>query len=160
MTTTSSRRLSTYEYFENLQLEYLVCRLRARIYPKPSDKDYWNRTAEHKKEKFCGIAERNFLQTILTDSDLKEVMERNIFRNFTYPLFLYKDEIQKQNLEYTDLLFYYSKGSEIRILCEGDEIKIGKIEFYKPFSKTLTARLLNNAVEIKEFEISKCSRIL
>jgi hypothetical protein len=154
----SSRRLSTYEYFENLQIEYLVCKLRARIYPSPSDKEYWNKIAEFKKNKFCEIAERNFLPTIIEDKDEEEFLKRKIYRNFTYPLFSYSGENQRRDLECTDLLFYYMKGSEIRI-SENNEIRIAKIQFYKPFSNTLTAKLIGTN-ELITAEISKCSRIL
>ena len=152
-----SRFLSTYELFEVLQIEYLCCILRARIYPKSKDKDYWNRVAEGKKTTILSISNRNHdLPNIFTDSDLESALSRRIYRENTYPTFVYRDETHKQNQEYLDLCYYYNKGVEVRFTLN-DEMKVGKVKNYRPFNSTLEITYEGEDIKIP---VSNCVRIL
>ena len=56
-----SRNLSVVELFEILQSEYVVCELRAKIYPLDKHKDYWRDLMEKKRTKIIDIAKKNAL---------------------------------------------------------------------------------------------------
>lgn len=153
---TKTRFLTTYEYFEVIQIEYICCVLRARVYTKPKDKDYWNKVAEGKKETIKKIAERNNLPSIFDDSDLEAALNRRVFRESTYPIFIYKDEEQKLSQEYFDLLNYYSKGSDVRFdLGAGQQV--GKVKSYKPFDKFVVVEVDSEEIKV---EVTKLIRIL
>ena len=110
-----TRSLRIYEYFEVLQVEYLSCKLRARIYLKPKDKEYWNRVSENKRQIITNISGRNGnLPTIFNDSDLQNVLEKRLYKENSSPMFVYKDEDHRKEQEYFDLLYYYQKGVEVR----------------------------------------------
>ena len=158
-TTTKSRHLSTYEYYEIVQIEYICAILRAKIYPKPQDKEYWNKVATSKKVVIENISERNRqLPSIFTDSDLESALQRRVYRENTYPIFVYKNEEQKLNQEYLDLCYYYGKGSDVRFLDEDSgEYVVGKVKEYKPFSSTLI--VIYNEKEVKT-KVETTRRIL
>lgn len=141
-----TRFLTTYEFFEIVQIEYICSILRARVYPKPKDKEYWNKVAEGKKRTIETIANRNRLPSIFTDSDLEAALSRRVYRENTFPIFCYRDEEQKLNQEYFDLLYYYSKGIDVRFDI-GNGIQVGKVKQYTPFDKNLTIEV--DGVDIK-----------
>lgn len=155
----NSRRLSTYQFFEIVQIEYICATLRARIYLRPKDKEYWNRVANGKRQVIEDISSRNHdMPTIFTDSDLMAALERRVYRENTFPLFVYKNEEHKLSQEYLDLLNYYSKGSEIRFETDGIQY-IGIIKKYKPFDKNITITLIGTEEEM-DIEVDRVARIL
>ena len=156
ITKPKSRHLTTYEFFEVIQIEYLCAQLRARIYPKPHDKTFWNRVAEGKKQTIESIASRNRLPSIFTDSDQESALSRRVYRENTYPIFTYRDEQARLNQEYFDLLYYYDVNTDVRFVFDGEQL-IGKVKNYKPFDKNIVVD-----VEGKEYQvpISIVSRIL
>lgn len=153
----NSRKLSTYQYFEAIQIEYLCAILRARIYTRPKDKDFWNKVAEGKRIVINNIADRNKLPSVLTDSDLESALSRRIYRENTFPLFVYKDEEHKLSQEYFDLLYYYQEGSEVRYDL-GNGTEVGTVTSYKPFDKIVN--VLDTNKEKIQIEVSKVARIL
>lgn len=152
-----TRYLSTYEFYEAVQIEYICCVLRARIYPKPKDKEYWNRVAEGKKNTIESISSRNGnLPSIFTDSDLLSALQRRVYREETYPCFVYKDESHKLSQEYFDLLYYYYKGVEVRFDI-GLGVQIGKVCKYTPFDKKILIDCKGEQVQIP---VDKVVRII
>lgn len=152
------RKLSTYQYFEILQVEWLVSDLRCRIYQNEKDKGYWRRVREGKRVKIESIAEKNRLPTIFSDDDLKRDLENRIYNDYSYPNFHYKDEVHRQSQGYWDLLNYYSKDSEVRYeFC--DEVKVGKIVDYTPFAKEIRIQCVKTN-DIETALVSKTVRIL
>lgn len=152
-----SRKLTTYQYFEVLQIEWLVADLRCRIFTNDKDKAYWRKVREGKKAKIESISDKNKLPNIFTDDSLKREIENRIYNEFTYPNFHYKDEEHKQAQGYWDLLHYYSKNSEVRFEHYG-EIQVGNIVDYTPFS--LEIRIQTKAKEVVTSPIHKVMRIL
>ena len=143
-----TRFLSTYEFFEIIQIEYICSVLRARIYTKPKDKEYWNKVAEGKKQTIESIVSRNKgLPDIFTDSDLEAALNRRVFRESTYPIFCYRDEEMKLNQEYFDLLYYYSKGVAVRFDI-GNGVQIGKVKNYQPFDKYVTLEFEEQEIKV------------
>lgn len=152
-----SRKLSTYQFFEILQVEWLVADLRCRIFTNEKDKSYWRRVREGKKVTIESIAEKNRLPTIFTDDSLKRDLEGRIYNEFTYPNFHYKDENHKQTQGHWDLMNYYAKNSEVRFDLY-DETQVGIVVDYTPFS--LTVRIQTKDKNIIDVHVTKVMRIL
>lgn len=151
-----SRHQSTFEYFEALQLEWICADLRAKIYPRIKDKEFWKKTREGKKVTILDIATRNSLPSIFDDDQLEQALRQKIYRQDSFPNFIYKNAEDRMNKEYYDLMYYYNKGSEVR--CEiYDEMRIGKIKEYKPFEKDV-AIFIDDKEE--RLPLSKVTRIL
>lgn len=146
-TKTKTRHLSIYQYFEMLQLEWLIADLRQRIAQRSKDKDYWKRVKEGKRLNIEAIAERNCLPTIFTDSDLRSDIERRIFDNKNFPNFHYKDESDKQLQGYWDMLHYYRKGAEVRFERFG-EVKVGVIESYRVNESVIKIRIGEEVIDL------------
>lgn len=151
-----SRNLSTFQFFEMLQIEWLVADLRFRLSVRSKDKSYWYRVKEGKKQTFEVIAEKNQLPTILTDSDLKTVLESKIYNPKTYPNFHYKDESNKQLQGYWDMQHYYQIGTEVRFEYF-DEVCVGKVKSFQPLGTQIEIEYNN---ELLKLPISEVSRIL
>lgn len=153
-----SRNLSTLEFLEVLQIEWIVADLRAKIYPKINDKNFWKNVRAGKEATIKKISENNKLPNIFTDSDLLRTIEERVYRDKPYPEFVYRDEAHKLEQGYWDLCYYYHKGSDVRFDYYG-EIKTGKIVEYKPYGSTLIV----HSDELKEdivFPLKEVTRIL
>src|SRR5690606_3308450 len=109
-----SRNIPLYDFFEILQLEYIVAELRAKIYGKDKDRKYWKRVMSGKKETVQNIADKNNLRSMFEDESYKYMLESKIYNTEGFPNFIYRDEAHKQNQEYYDLLYYYYKDSDVR----------------------------------------------
>jgi hypothetical protein len=122
-----TRNLTIYEFFEALQLEYIVLELRKKIYPSLSDQEYYRRVMEQKKEKIEDIASKNYLPSIFDDPEIKKHKYSEVYKPFGMPEFVYKDEEHKKRFAPLDRKYYYLPESEVRITVDA-ELKIGKIE--------------------------------
>lgn len=137
----SSRNLSVYEYYQVLQLEWIVADLRSKIYPDIRDKNYWNKVKEGKRRVIESIAEKNSLPTIFVDDEMNRVFCHKIFGDKGLPNFQYKDEANRQHQQPLDTLYYYNKGADVRFTYY-EEIKVGKIENFSLYkSSSITIKL-------------------
>lgn len=156
-----SRQIGIYQYFEVLQLEWICCELRTRIYKKESDKNYWKRVLEGKRKTIENIAERNKLPTIFDDEDLFLVLKSRIYKDTSYPNFMYKDDIQKASMYDWDLFYYYYKGTTVRYEYYGESL-IGVIT--KPLNLTLEPKMIelkcNTTAEVLKLPIEVVTRII
>ena len=132
-----SRSLSKYEYFQILQLEWIVADLRFRIYHNEKDKEYWDKVKEGKRVKIEDIGEVNRLPTIFSDQEMLADLQRKIYRTKGHPNFLYKDEKDREIQEPLDLLNYYRAGIDVRYEID-DEVIVGKIKAYLVYAPTIT----------------------
>lgn len=149
-----TRDLSYYQYYIQLQLEYIVVELRRKIYPSIKDKNYYQRVMEGKKKVIEDISLRNSLKSIFNSETEKNLRYQEIYRE-GFPLFLYRDQQERENLEYKDKSFYYMKGSEVRVVGrEG----VGILQ-YTSF-KTSTASVLFNESNEELVPIELIIRIL
>ena len=130
--TEKTRNLSPYQFFQILQVEWIVADLRTRIYPKGKNRDYWEKVKEGKEIKFTQIADKNTLPTILTDEEMRRSLESKVYNEKGLPNFLYKDEAQRDAQEPLDLAYYYNKGTEVRFMYLADQ-KIGIVKSYLPY---------------------------
>jgi hypothetical protein len=122
-----SRNLSVYRYFEKLQFEYIVAELRKKIYPAKKDKNYHEKVMRFKKEKIEDIALRNSLPSIFSDSKIRQEYYQQIYKMEGIPNFFYKDELEQQELQQKDYMFYYAINSEVKFF-EESKIVIGVIK--------------------------------
>jgi hypothetical protein len=125
-TKVKTRDLSVFQFFELLQLEYIVLELRKKIYPSLSDQSYYERVMKQKREKIEDIGAKNYLPSIFSDQEVKKHKYNQIYNQFGLPNFIYKDEEQKQKYSLLDKKYYYLPESEVRIMIDAD-FKIGKI---------------------------------
>lgn len=153
----SSRYLTPYQYFEVVQIEWIVAELRRKIYVKKEDREFWKKVAEGKRVTIENISQRNRLPNIFTDLDLLSSLERRIYREETYPLFIYKDEETKLSQEYLDLLYYYYPNTEVSFLHHSGEWYVGKVVSYK---SPLTSIVISYEGENYTLNIKSVRRIL
>jgi hypothetical protein len=150
-----SRNLSPYQFFEILQLEWIVADLRSRIYPVLTDKSYWNKVKDGKRKIIEGIAEKNHLfSTIFTDEEMKRIYEQKVYNEKGLPTFLYKDEEHKLFQEPFDLAYYYSTGVEVRFELY-EEQKVGKVKSYTPFHKEIVVTFEEKSITLPVSEVTR-----
>lgn len=121
-----SRHLSIFDLFETLQIEFIVAELRHKTYPRIKDKIYWKKVMDGKKASIEKIAEKNSLPTIFTDQEKLREFEKKVYRDQSYPIYVYKNEENRQTQEYFDLQYYYYPNSEVRVQLY-EETRVGKI---------------------------------
>ena len=123
-----TRHLPIYDFLEVLQSEYIQAELRRKIYRKDKDKKYYQRVMDKKKIKIEDLANRNGLPSIFTSKEKLEKVKDALYNHGeTYPKFFYKDDVERLELEFKDFINYYSRGSEVKVLVDKDEVKVGKI---------------------------------
>lgn len=126
MTFTGSQQISAHKLFDVLQKEYLVCLLRAKVYPSQKInsqtgevKDltrYWRRLAEQKKAKITDIKRRFTLLSIFDDQRLLKQYESYIYNDNGLPNFYYADERVKEQQRFWDITNYYSIDSLVQFI--------------------------------------------
>lgn len=105
-----TRDLTRLEYFEQLQLEYLVAELRGKIYPSVRDKKYYReRVMPGKRHIIEEIAFRNNLPSIFTSQQVLRDFYQKIYAK-PFPLFLYRSNEERERLFPQDFENYYSSG--------------------------------------------------
>lgn len=152
-----SRNLSTFRFFEQLQLEYIVAELRKKIYPSVKDKGYYKKVMKFKKEKIEDICSRNSLPSIFTDPAQKEELYKYVYREIGPPLFLYRDKKHEEEFSFQDLTNYYLVGSEVKVYKDGKVI-IGRIEAVNLEAGLVVVKFESG--EMENFDIEVVTRIL
>ena len=159
MDNNKSRDQSLYSYLECLQLEYITCELRKKIYFKKKDKAFYQRTMERKAEKVKDISGRNFLSTIFNDEAVKDAMYARVYREHGFPDFAYNSDSDVIEFAQKDKEYYYSENAEVRVLMEEDKVEVGVItERY--FDKGLIHVRLRGREESKPYPLARVTRIL
>lgn len=112
------------EFFEALQLEYIVAELRSKIYLDEEKRQKSLFIMEMKKKKIFDIAIRNAMKTIFEDckigsvsyydGELRKRLYAYIYPEVGFPNFIYRDEVHRRKIEFLDRKFYYSYGSMFR----------------------------------------------
>lgn len=109
------------EFFEILQLEYIVAELRYRIYLDEEKKQKSLDIMEMKKKKILDMAVRNSLKTIFEDCrigctsyfdpELKKSLYARIYPEIGFPNFIYRDDMHRKQIEFLDKKFYFAHGT-------------------------------------------------
>lgn len=98
-----SRNLSVAEYFLVIQREYLIAEFRRKIYFSKSDKSYYQRVMNGKREKIESISRRNNLDNIFTNASKMEERRSELFDSSGKPKF---------QMSPMDIENYYAVGNE------------------------------------------------
>ena len=106
------RHISILEYFNRLQLEFLLYELRSKIYPSSEDKIKFKRVLQFKKDKIEDISKKNMLISIFDDENLKRQMTDELFGEENMPLGFNK----------RDKYFYYFIGSDFSYKGQGHRL--------------------------------------
>lgn len=152
-----SRKLTIYEFFEILQIEFIVAELRVKIYERHSDKEYWRKVMEGKRKTIEDIAQRNGLPTIFSDDDMKRDFEYRVYKD-NIPKFYYRSEEHRLRQEFNDLSYYFKAGVEVRIDLGGD-VQVGTVKNYRPFDTNMTV-VVKSTGENVTLPIQDVQRIL
>lgn len=155
-TISKTRNLSAIQLFDILQQEYIVCELRAKIYPLQKHKDYWIDLMEKKKEKIIDISNRNKLFSIFDNKQLKLDFEDKIIPKIGFPNFIYRDDHQRLSQEKWDIHNYYLPKQKVSVYSSTKTI-VGIIISVDFLNKKVKVLVDNNK---EEFNISLITRIL
>lgn len=126
-----SREQNFKDFFESLQMEYIVAELRYKIYPENKQSNFCDRKQKsldimnEKKKRIIDIAIKNKMNTIfddifigslcLFDMENKTRLYSNIYTPYGLPNFIYRDDHQRSILEKYDKLNYYTKGESFDV---------------------------------------------
>lgn len=146
-----SRKLNVKELFHILQLEYINCLIRLKIYYRPKDIAFWEKTALHKKSIIQDIALKNNFYSIFDDEKIMEDYKKKVIREFGIPDFIYKNEDHKSEQEYWDYVNFFSIDSEVEY--EGQKYQIEKFNFE---DKTVFLKQLNKNIHITSVKSTRC----
>lgn len=122
----NNRNLPIFTFFENLQREYICAEIRTKIFQKRYI-TYWKKVMEGKRLKIEDIASKNRLKSIFNNRDEYLKIYGEIIPEWGMPIFSYRDEVQREKLEKWDIIFFFNRESEIKILNEDDTTSIGEI---------------------------------
>jgi len=110
------RNLTILEYFEKLQIEYFICEIRRKIYPSPVDKRYYKKVMLMKKQKIDDISQRNNLDSIFTNDEVRIDFQKRVYPDVGMPKF---------DLTEQDIKYYYLEDTDVRV--SGEKGILGKI---------------------------------
>jgi hypothetical protein len=109
---------SILEFYETLQIEYVVCDLRRRIYPREKDKKFFQKTCNFKEAKIKDIAERNQLPSLFDSDVIKREILAKVHNEYGIPNFIYRNEAERVELKAKDIYHYFREGSEVKVKTE------------------------------------------
>lgn len=152
-----NRKLSVHELFKVLQEEYVICKLRAHIYPIQHHKEFWDKTAEGKKEKIESIALRNHLQSLFTNEDIEAQIIRQVYAELGPPKFYYPNKKKESKQRYWDLINYYCKGADVRFKEQltQEQFQIGVIRDYRYDDSVVTIDTKEGIVSLAQEQVAR-----
>jgi hypothetical protein len=123
------RNLSIFDYFEQLQIEYVLAELRKKIYPSEKDKAYYTRLMEQKEIKIKDISIRNSLPSLFDSEKVKTAKYKVVYGNGGLPNFHYSNPTIEQQFKEKDVRFYYAKGGAVKVVKgDNEDFLVGIIE--------------------------------
>ena len=158
MESNHTTHLSTYEYLQVLQLEYVVTELRKKVYIKRKDREFFKRVLVGKEKKIKDICLRNSLPSLFEDEDTKRRCYQEVYGEFGYPNFHYKNHEQVEEFRVKDFYYYYSKDSDFKVKFN-DGIKIGILHSVDEANKVANIKVKGEE-EIKPFSLENIARII
>jgi hypothetical protein len=153
-----NRDLSPLELFNALQEEWFLAYLRYRIYADKKQKFYNKKLMTFKEEKINDIAAKNRLDTIFTSSEVKLRVRNKVFGERGFPDIRYKNNADRDALEFTDKANYYMKNEEVRV-DEGGKYMVGNIIGFNIVNDIVTVKELGSE-RVDDFPITQVQRII
>lgn len=130
-----NNRQSIIEYFNILQVEYLISEIRKKIYPTSSDKRHYEKVMRLKKDKIEDIAVKNSLKTIFNSQDRKAELITDVYPVKGLPNF-------GKHLKTQDVTNYYSKNALVKVYddieADADTFYLARIISYDENEKIVT----------------------
>jgi hypothetical protein len=102
-----NRTLSPFNYFNQLQIEYIVCKFRMSIYRHPGDLEYLNRTIKLKEQRIKDMSEEHKFTSIFDDPAKLEHMGKEFMRGGSIPVFT--------GMCKKDIVCYFDKEAEFYV---------------------------------------------
>lgn len=125
-----NRNLNFVEFFEILQIEYIVSELRSLIYPKGKDKKYYKeKEMKGKREKIIKISSKNKFKDIFNDTITRDLYYRRVYNDWGLPNFVYRDELDKESRSKSDVFNYFKIGLEVSVKLRDSTIIKGVVVF-------------------------------
>jgi hypothetical protein len=148
-----SRDVSTLDYLEVLQEEFICAVIRSKIYPRLSDKRHYEKVTEGKREKIVDIAKRNSLITIFDDKDEYLEYWLKTVKSFGFPNFTYNQEYNNSKSH-----FPY-KGTIVEILDESSSFKYAVSHHVDFENQQVSVIEKEGGTEIHKFHHKKIRRL-
>ena len=120
--------ITPHRLFDVLQKEYLICILRAKIYPIAKHSAYWDKLALQKKDKICFLKNKYSLLSIFDDDKILKLYEKIVYNDYGLPNFYYPNEKVKDSQMYWDVRNYFTEKSKIKFLNEFGKVTVGIIK--------------------------------
>jgi len=124
--------ISILEYYERLQIEYIIYELRLKIYPSSKDKAKFRDILEYKQQKIFDISDKNDLKNMFESKDKRQEIESKVFNEFGNPF----------NITKKDKYFYYFLNTDFSYKGEGV-----KLSSYNLDAGTAVIRYKNDTTE-------------
>ena len=153
-----TRHLTTYEFLDILQVEFVVTELRRKIYTKKKDKTFFTKVLSKKREKIEDISSRNNLPSIFDDEYTKELYYSKVYTIFGLPDFHYTTDEQVQEYKNKDIYYYYTLGSQFRVV-DSNPIMVGVLKQVNLDNNTCTLKI-KGSPETKTLHLENISRII
>jgi hypothetical protein len=122
-----NRKLTKWEFFAQLQMEYIATLVRLYIFDSEKDKQYYTDLLDRKRKKINDLIYRRFSDISATDSILnnKNKFDKYLekFLGDGYPNFTYStNNAYNETFARLDFRKYYTKGCQVTIQSEGLEL--------------------------------------
>ena len=118
-----NKELTLFDYFEQLQMEYLSYKLRESIYNKEEFSKQSKDIAEKKKEKIINLSQRLGVLSVCDCFHIYEIYVRKFIQSYGLPLLQYNDN--QQSLIYWDRISLFKEGESVEFI-DGEEYFIVK----------------------------------
>lgn len=136
------RNLTFEEFFETLQLEYIVAELRWKIYSSEKDKTYYKeREMDGKKVTIQEISSRNNFKDIFNDLDTQNKYYSQIYNEWGLPNFIYRNQEDRETRRKIDIYNFFKRGIEVSVKLDTGEIVKGKITFTNLEKSTVSVKI-------------------
>lgn len=142
-----AQEISPQKLFEVLQQEYLICILRAKIYPLLKHKEYWTNLSIKKKEKIIYTKTKYNLLSIFDDNRILNEFELKTYNEFGFPNFYYPNEKVREQQVHWDIRNYYSLGSKVKFMDADNNFRIFEGIIRKLYIEDKTVLVENNKNE-------------
>ena len=130
------------EYYQNLQIEYLIAKLRSLTYLKPKDNLFFKKVLKVKKNKIVKLAISNNCSSIFSSNTYKEVLLIKILGTKGIPNYHYKNGFEEE-FSNKDIINYFSKNASVVYLNKDKLTDIGRV-----FQVNLDSKIVS--IEIDE----------
>lgn len=148
------RTLTFEEFFETLQLEYIVAELRWKIYSSEKDKNYYKRKEmDGKRVTIQEISSRNNFKDIFNDSETRIKYYEQVYNEWGLPNFIYRNQEDRESRRKIDIYSFFRRGTEVSVKLDSGEIVKGKITFTNLEKSTVSVKIETGHIVVAPYEM-------